>query len=42
MNLPLFELSKYINESPYNIPSYLDDFVPIADSIVNFKGKKQG
>ena len=37
----LFELSKYINESPYNIPSYLDDFVPIADSIVNFKGKKQ-
>lgn len=37
----LFELSKYINASPYNIPSYLDDFVPIADSIVNFKGKKQ-
>lgn len=37
----LFELSKYINESPYKIPSYLEDFVPIADSIVNFKGKKQ-
>lgn len=37
----LFDLSKYINESPYKIPSYLEDFVPIADSIVNFKGKKQ-
>lgn len=37
----LFALSKYINESPYTIPTYLDDFVPIADSIVNFKGKKQ-
>lgn len=37
----LFELSKYINESPYKIPSYLEEFVPIADSIVNFKGKKQ-
>ncbi len=37
----LFELSKYINETPYKIPSYLEEFVPIADSIVNFKGKKQ-
>jgi hypothetical protein len=37
----LFELSSYINESPYKIPSYLEEFVPIADSIVNFKGKKQ-
>lgn len=37
----LFELSKFINSSSYSIPSYLDDFVPIADSIVNFKGKKQ-
>ena len=26
----LFELSKYINESPYKIPSYLEEFVPIA------------
>lgn len=37
----LFELSKYINETPYKIPSYLEEFVPIADSILNFKGKKQ-
>ncbi len=37
----LFELSKYINNTPYKIPSYLEEFVPIADSIVNFKGKKQ-
>jgi hypothetical protein len=37
----LFELSNYINQSPYKIPSYLEEFVPIADSIVNFKGKKQ-
>ncbi len=37
----LFELSKYINQTPYKIPSYLEEFVPIADSIINFKGKKQ-
>ncbi|MEI6586628.1 MAG: hypothetical protein WCL56_11105 [Sediminibacterium sp.] len=37
----LFALAKYINSSPLKIPSYLDDFVPITDSILNFKGKKQ-
>jgi hypothetical protein len=37
----LFELSKYINGSSMKISSYLEEFVPISDSIVNFKGNKQ-
>jgi hypothetical protein len=37
----LFELSKYINASSLKISTYLDEFVPISDSIINFKGKKQ-
>jgi len=37
----LFELSKYINVSSLKISSYLEEFVPISDSIINFKGKKQ-
>jgi hypothetical protein len=37
----LFELSKYINASSMKISSYLEEFVPISDSIINFKGKKQ-
>jgi len=37
----LFELSKFINSSSMKISSYLEEFVPISDSIVNFKGNKQ-
>ncbi len=37
----LFDLSKFINNSTYKLPSYLDEYVPIADSVVNFKGKQQ-
>jgi len=37
----LFELSKYINNSSLKISSYLEEFVPISDSIINFKGNKQ-
>lgn len=37
----LFELSEFINGSSLKISSYLDEFVPITDSIINFKGKKQ-
>jgi len=37
----LFELSNYINATSLKISTYLDEFIPIKDSITNFKGNKQ-